>query len=98
VVVQAGEQVVAVLPDRHRGDDRRVLCDFREHIHAHALRGDEAVLLRRVVRVGTHHFDTFTFEGGGDLFFHGFLRGPADLVGRKAQVARCNKVSRLLVV
>ena len=42
---QAGQHVVAVLPDAFRHDQRRLRIELAEHLHAHLLGVDEAVLL-----------------------------------------------------
>ena len=48
MAAQPGQDVVAVLPDRLGDDERGVAVDAGEHVHAHALAGDEAVATRRV--------------------------------------------------
>ena len=50
--LQAGQDVMGVLPDGLGDDDGRVRIDAREDVHAHALVGDEAMADRGVVVVG----------------------------------------------
>ena len=52
---QPGQHVMAVLPDRLGHDDGRVAVDAREHVHAHALAGDEAVAGARIHGVRALH-------------------------------------------
>ena len=93
--VQPGQDVVAVLPDRLRHDHRRIGGNGLEHVHAHPLGGNEAMLLHRVIRVGSDHFHAFGSKRGDDLLFHGLLGRPAGLVGREAQVTTGNKINRV---
>ena len=50
MMLEPGEYVVAVLPNRFRNDDRRIRVDLHENIHAHALVINKPVL--QVLTVG----------------------------------------------
>lgn len=89
---EAVEDVMGVLPDGFGNDQRGVLRDLAEDLHAVLLGVDEAVFLDRVARVGALDFVAFAGEAFGEFFFHGFLLGPAFLVGGEAQVAVCDEV------
>ena len=92
---EAGQHVVAVLPDGLGHDQRGRRIEFAEDLHAHLLRINEAVLLLLVEGVGAHDGPAFGFQGLGEGGFHLRLLGPALLVGGKAQVAAGNKVNVL---
>ena len=84
---QSGEDMVAVLPYRLGHNQFGVGVDVREHFHAHALVGDETVLLHRIVGVAAFDGDAFFGKGRDDTALHVFLRRPAYLIGGQAQVA-----------
>ena len=84
---QAVEQVMAVLPDALRDDERRAGVQLAEHLHAHLLRINEPVLLGRVVGMCANGLPTFGLEGRDKHGFHPGLFRPAFLVGTEAQVA-----------
>ena len=84
---QAGQHMMAVLPDALGHDQRRVRVQLAKNLHAHLLRINEAVLLFAVIRMGAHHRPALGLERPGQRGLHLGLLGPAFLVGGKAQVA-----------
>ena len=90
---QAGQDVMAVLPDALGHDQRGIRVELAEHLHAHLLRINEAVLLLLVERMRAHDRPALGFQGLGEDGFHLRLLGPAFLVGREAQVAAGNQVN-----
>jgi hypothetical protein len=87
MMLQSGENVVAVLPYGFGDNDRRVGMDLHENIHAHALVIDEAVFQIVAVRVRAAQREALGTQGFCQLLFHLGLRRPADLVCGLAQVA-----------
>ena len=79
---QAGEDMVAVLPDGLGDHEGRVGVDGGEDIHSHALVGDEAVLEVVAVGMGAADIEALCGEGRNDGVLGLGLGGPADLVGR----------------
>ena len=90
---QAGQHVMAVLPDALGHDQRGVRVEFAEDLHAHLLRINEAVLLLLVEGMRAHDRPAFGLEGLGEDGFHLRLLGPAFLVGREAQIAAGDQVN-----
>jgi hypothetical protein len=84
---EAREQVVRILPHRLGYDERGIGIELGEDREALLLRGDETVFDRRLVRVGPDELAAEAGHRGGEPFFHGGLGGPADLIGRLAQIA-----------
>ena len=87
MMLQPGEYVVAVLPDRFGDNDRSIRMDLHKNIHAHALVIDEAMLQILAVRVRAPQPEALGAQGIGQLFLHLCLGCPADLIGGLAQVA-----------
>ena len=92
---QARQNVVGVLPDGLRHNHRGVRVEVAEHLDAHLLRVNEAVLLLFVERMRAHDGPALGFQGPGQAGFHLRLLGPALQVGRKAQVAAGHHVNML---
>ena len=92
---QAGQDVMAVLPDAFRHNHRGVRVELAEHRDAHLLGVKEAVLLLFVERMCTHDGPAFGLQGLGENGFHFRLLGPAFLVGRKPQIAAGHQVNVL---
>ena len=93
---KAGEDVVAVLPDRLGHDQRRVAGNGAEHLQAVLLAVNEAVLLDRIVGVAALDLEAFLLDRGGEFLLHRRLFGFAGLVGGKAQVPAGHQVDRFL--
>ena len=87
VGVKAVEQMMAVLPDGFRDDERGGGIELAEDFHAHFLGVNEAVILGRIELVGADAIPALVLEGCNELGFHVGLDGPAFLVGAEAQVA-----------
>lgn len=83
---QTVQQVVRILPNGFRDDDRGFAIDFRKDIHALALAGDEAVLELGVVFVGSLQFAAKCVNDRSQFFFHFVLFFPAALVGAETEV------------
>ena len=84
---QAGEDVMAILPDGLDDDERGGGVDGGEDIHSHALVEDEAVLEVFAVGMGAADLESLGGEGLDDCALCLGLGGPADLVGRLTQIA-----------
>ncbi len=89
-----GKHVMGVLPHRLGHDDRRIFGNLAEHFQAVLLAVDEAVLLRRIIRVGAFHLVALTLDRGDELPFHLGLRRFAFLIGGQAQVTACYQINR----
>ncbi len=90
MVAQTGQHMMAVLPHRFGDDQTSVGINVLEDLHAHALTGDEAVLLHRIVGMPAFDGDALFGKGSDDGLLHRFLGRPADLIGGQAQVAAGN--------
>ncbi len=86
MMLQSGEHVVAVLPDRFRNNDGRIRMDLREDVHAHALTGNKAVSQILVVRVRPAQCKALGPQCIRELLFHLGLCRPADLICGLAQI------------
>ena len=91
VTAQSRQNMMAVLPGGGGKHQLRVGMDLHENVHALALRGNESVLFRLVIRVGAHQLEALLRERGRELPFHVTLRRPALLVGRLPQIAAGNQ-------
>ena len=90
---QAGQNVMAILPDALRDNERRVGIKAAENFHAHLLRIDEAMALRFVEGMRAHHAPAFGFKRSRDDGLHLHLFRPALLVGGRAEVAAGHEVN-----
>ncbi len=92
MAAQAGQNVVAVLPGGGGEDQFGIGWDVEEDVHAHALRGDEAVAGDGVDGKGA---EELVAPGGEDLGEAGLeiaLSGPAGLVGGETEVSAGDEV------
>ena len=94
---ESGEDVMRVLPDGFRNDERRGRVNVFEHFQAFALRINEAVPGRRVVGVRAYDFIALGLDGGAEGVFHCLLRRPANLVGRETQIAAGDELDLILL-
>ena len=88
--IEAGENVVGVLPDGFDDDERRFGRQFAEHLHAVLLAVDEAVAFDGVAGVAAAHLASFVPDGSHDGLFGLRLGRPADLIGGGAQISAGN--------
>ena len=84
---EAGEDMVAVLPDGLYDDEGRCGVDGGEDVHAHALAADEAVFAHRIVCVSAAKHHALLEKRRLEHVFEIRLSGPADFIGRLAQVS-----------
>ena len=77
MMLQAGQHVVAVLPNRFSDDHACVRMYRAENVHSHALTGDETVLLDGIERMAAHHPNPLAPEHLYQPRFHLGLRWPA---------------------
>ena len=84
---QAVEQMMAVLLDALRDDERRAGVQLAEHLYAYLLRINEPVLLCLIERVCADCPPSLGFQSLGQNGFHSGLFRPAFLVGGEPQVA-----------
>src|SRR5271157_6592733 len=77
---EAGEHVMAVLPDRFRNDDRSILGDLTKHVDAVPLAVNEAMTLRRIKRMSAPKLASKSLDGGTQCFLQRLLRRPAHAV------------------
>ena len=89
---EAGQEVVAVLPDGFGDDERRVCWNVTEDLHAVFLAIDETVFLGGVHGMGALDFAAERFHGRKDLRLHRGLRGLTFLVGGEAKVTVGDKM------
>jgi hypothetical protein len=92
---QSGQHMVRVLPHGLGDDERRIWRDAAEDLNALPLAGDEAVLLLRIIGMGSFDDAALGFESCGKGILHGLLRGPAGLIGGKTQIAAGDEVDGL---
>ncbi len=84
---QAGQEVLAVLPDRF-GDDQRLMgIELAKNLQAHLLRIDEAMLFGRVERMRANDLPAFGAQRLREFVLHFRLFRPAFLVGGEPQIA-----------
>ena len=83
---QAMEQMMAVLPNRFRNDQRRLRVHAPKHLHTHLLRINEAVSLAFVELMGPHYCPPLRFQSRFQHAFHLLLLRPTFLVRRQTQV------------
>jgi hypothetical protein len=95
VVAQAGEYVMAVLPDGLDDHKRGLGGNAGKDVHAPALVVDEAMALRRVHAVRTLDLPAKLVEGCGELALDLLLHVPGLHVGGQAKVAARHGVDRL---
>jgi hypothetical protein len=88
---QPGEHVVAILPNGLGDDDRGIGIQPGKDRHALLLAGDEAVLLRRVVRVGAFYLAATGADRIAELLLHRGLGRPTHGVGTRPQVTAGNQ-------
>ena len=81
------QEMVAVLPDSLGNDDRGVLGDVAEDLHAVLLAVDEAVAFHRIEAVTAADRAAFLFNYLDQQGLHGLLRLLAFLVGGGAEIA-----------
>ena len=93
---ESGEDVMRVLPDGFGDNERRIGINALEDIHAFALRINKTVSGVLVILVRADDVIAFRLERGGEGGFHLFLRGPADLIGREAQIAAGDELHLVL--
>ncbi len=86
---QAGENMMAVLPDRFDHDQRRAGRNLAEHLHSVLLAIDKSVTLGRVVRMAPFDLAALAPDRGHDALFSALLCLPALLVGRQPQISAC---------
>ena len=84
---QPGQDVMAVLPDGLDHDQRRIGGNLPEDFHAVPLAVDESVPLFGVDWMAAADFAPKPTNPLGYGFFDGFLGRPAELIGRRTQVA-----------
>jgi len=84
---EAGEQMLAILPDGFCDDQRGLRIELAKHREAHFLGIDETVLLLGVVRVGADDPPPFLAESGRERGLHFGLLRPALLIGGQAEIA-----------
>ena len=92
---QSGQNMMRILPHGLGDDERCIRRDAAEDLDAFPLAGDEAVLLFRIVRMRPFDDAALGFESSGQSLLHGFLRGPAGLIGRKTQITAGDEVDGL---
>ena len=80
VTCQAGQQMLAVLPDTFDDDQRRLGVERAENFQAHFLRIDETVAPGFVVGMGPDASPAFGLESASHDLFHSRLFRPAFLV------------------
>jgi len=84
---QAGQNVMAVLPNGFHDHNRSVRGNFTEDLHAALLRINEAVLFCGVDSMAALNSKSEMFRRFSDSFFNALLSHPTGLVGRQAQIA-----------
>jgi hypothetical protein len=90
---QAGQDVVAVLPDGLGHNQRGVRVEVAEHPHAHFLGVNEAMLLLFIEGVRAHDLPAFGSQSLDEHGFHLRLLRPALLVGGKPQITAGHQVN-----
>ncbi len=89
---EAGEHVMAVLPDRLGHNERRVCGYIAEDFHAVFLAVDEAVAFRLVEGVSAFDRIAFLVNGGGQVLFEGLLGSLTFLIGGSAEIAAGDEI------
>ncbi len=84
---QAGQQVMAILPNALGHDQRRRWVQLAEYLDAHFLRINKTMFLLRVERVSPDALPAFGLQSPAKDRFHSGLFRPAFLVGRQAKIA-----------
>lgn len=84
---EAGEDVMAVLPDAFGDDERRVGIEAAEDFHAVFLGINETMAPGGVIGMGAYNRPALGGERAGESGLHFSLLGPAFLIGRQAEVA-----------
>jgi hypothetical protein len=92
VAAQAGQDVVAVLPDRLDHDERRVDRDALEDLDARSLAVDETVALVRIERVATLDLPAERVDRCREVGLQLLLRGPARDVRAGPEIATGHRV------
>jgi hypothetical protein len=87
---KAGQNVMAILPDRLDHHQRRGGRDAAEHFHSALLAIDKAVAFGRVAGMTAFDGATQLPDGAHDGFFGARLGRPTFLVGSQAQIAARN--------
>ena len=95
VRVEAGQDMMAVLPDGFGHDQRRGGIQAPKHFHPHLLGVYEPVLFLGIVRMRANRGPSLRPNRPRQQRFHPRLLGPAFLVGRQPQVAARDQIKLL---
>jgi hypothetical protein len=95
MMVEAREDMVAVLPNRFGYDHGGLGRDLLEDIDSIALAVNKSVSFVRLKGMSAIDLDSETGNGGYQRAFHSLLRRPTLLIGRQAQVPTGNQIHLL---
>src|ERR1700746_2572881 len=87
MVLQSGQKMATVLPDRLSNDKRCLRVNSAKGVHPHALAINESMLEDWIVGMRASEIKTFGREGRSKLTLHCFLNRPTCPVGRLPQIA-----------
>src|SRR5215208_7466476 len=88
--------MITILPYGDSDDQRSISWNRFEHVHAHALIPNEAMLQSWVVGMSPFYSPSFHCKGVADFLLHLCLGRPTYLIGRKAQISARDKIDFIL--
>ena len=89
---QAGEEVMRILPNGFRNDERAFRIEPAKNFQPHFLRIDETVLFLFIEWIRALNFVACALDRVGEQRFHAGLLGPAFFVRGRPEIAAGNEI------